>query len=389
MTTRITAGFLPLIDASILIAAREAGFAEKHDIDLHLVRETSWANIRDRVSIGQLDVAHMLAPMPIAANLGLTPFPDEWIATMALGSGGNAITLSTMLATAIGMREPDLDAKKAGDALRQYIVSSGDRRSVQLGVVHPHSAHNFELRYWLAACGIDPENDVELVILPPPLMPDALASGTIDGYCVGEPWNAVAVERGDGVIVTTKSRIWASSPEKVLGMRREWADHHIHDMYRLMQSLAEAAAWVSDLANHSAFANILARPDYLNQPAPMLESALSGAAAYEAIAGAATFPWQSHALWLYSQMVRWGQVEHTPAHANKVRRTYRPDIYRVALEKTGIAIPAASSKVEGVLTAPTVVGAGSSILTLGPDGFFDGFVFDPSKLDAYIQSQRS
>ena len=198
----VTAGFLPLTDSSILIAAKECGFADEEGIALDLIRETSWANIRDRIAVGHFQAAHMLAPMPIASNLGLTPLNLPLIAPMALGLGGNAITVSADLwgamtdAGAGDVRDP----KSVGHALCSVIA---ERRQVglnplQFGVVHPHSGHNFELRYWLAACGIDPERDVEIVIVPPPLMADALSTQGIDGFCVGShgirlPWRQATV----------------------------------------------------------------------------------------------------------------------------------------------------------------------------------------------------
>lgn len=190
----VKAAFMPLIDASILVAAREMKFADAEGLDLVLTRETSWANVRDRIAIGHFDVAHMLAPMPIAANLGLTPMRCELIAPMALGLGGNAVTVSKALSLDASQM---LDAASAGTHLRGHIATrlKAGEPKLQFAVVHSHSAHNLELRYWLAACGIDPEKDIDIVILPPSYMVDALQHGTIDGYCVGEPWNSMAVER--------------------------------------------------------------------------------------------------------------------------------------------------------------------------------------------------
>src|SRR5690606_2879201 len=156
-------------------------------------REISWANIRDRVAVGQFDVAHMLAPMPIAASLGLSPIDLPVIAVMGLSLGGNAITVGADLWHA--MRDAgapaDFSPAAVGMALRQVVRQRPQK--LRLAVVHPFSSHNYELRYWLAASGIHPDRDVELMIVPPPLMADALAAGRIDGFCVGEPWGSVAV----------------------------------------------------------------------------------------------------------------------------------------------------------------------------------------------------
>ncbi|MDZ7603022.1 MAG: CmpA/NrtA family ABC transporter substrate-binding protein [Hoeflea sp.] len=408
MMTELSAGFLPLTDSAILIAAKERGFASDEGIALNLVRETSWANVRDKLAVGQFEIAHALAPMPIAANLGLTPFDTRLIAPMALGLGGNAITVSNRLLADMRQQQPFtmLNAREAGAALARLVkvgLSEG-RKRLQFGVVHPFSGHNFELRYWLSASGILPESDIEIVILPPPLMADALAAGQIDGYCVGEPWNSVGVTRGAGQIIATKSSIWASSPEKVLAVREDWAEENAATLHALLRALYRSAEWCGQAQNHAALADMLASHHYLAQPAGVILPALDGSILglsdigepgsaarpdfFQPHSRAATFPWQSHALWFYSQMVRWGYVEHTSDHARIARQTFRPDIYRSVLAAIDVPVPSANSKVEGALSRTIAVGASSRALYLGPDGFFDGAIFDPDRLDAYIESQK-
>lgn len=399
----ITAGFLPLLDSAILVAAKEKGFAEREGVDLVLVRETSWASIRDRIAVGHFEVAHMLAPMPIAANLGLTPMRLDLIAPFALGVGGNAVTVSRALSQAMaeaGAAGLD-DPAAAGAALRKVIEARRMRGAERLrfGVVHPHSGHNFELRYWFAACGIDPERDVEITIVPPPLTADAMAAGRIDGFCVGEPWNSVAVAAGHACIATVKAAIWRSSPEKVLGVRADWAETHSGTLARLLRALYRAAVWCGEPENHEELAVILSGAAFLDLPASLILGALDGRLEtgngihrfpdfFLPVQKGANFPWQSHALWFYSQMVRWGQLSHSEANAERARVSFRPDIYRAALAPLDAALPSASMKVEGALTAPTPVGSTSGRLILGPDGFFDGAVFDPAKLDEYIAAQQ-
>jgi ABC-type nitrate/sulfonate/bicarbonate transport system substrate-binding protein len=340
--------------------------------------------------------------MPIAANLGLTPFGTRLIAPMALGLGGNAITVSNALLAkmkALGGFD-GLEARDAGRALARVVAAnkSSGEKALQFGVVHPFSGHNFELRYWLSASGITPEVDVDIVILPPPLMADALASGQIDGYCVGEPWNSVAVAKGAGRIITTKSSIWASSPEKVLAVRQDWADENAQTLHALLRALYRSAEWCGQPANHSELASLLSRPTYLGQSAdvilPALDGSIFGVRAssegsdfFQPHARAATFPWQSHAMWFYSQMVRCGYVEHSAANAETARHSYRPDIYRSVMTSIGAPVPSANSKVEGALKETIAVGVSSQFLYLGPDGFFDGEIFDPDQLDVYIASQ--
>lgn len=400
----IAAGFLPLLDSALLVVAREKGFAAAEGIALNLVRETSWANVRDRLAVGHFQVAHMLAPMPIACNLGLTPLAATTTVPMALGLGGNAVTVSNALwqnmAThgAIG----DLAPRAAGDALRAVVAERlrAGQPPLRFAVVHPHSGHNYELRYWLAACGIDPDREAEIVIVPPPLMADALGSGALDAFCAGEPWNSAAVMLGHGRIATVKARIWRSSPEKVLGADARWAEANDDALAALLRAVYRSALWCAEPANHEELAAILAAPAYVGRPAEWMRPALSGRMHIgpDAVvrvedffvpqAKAATFPWKSHALWFYSQMVRWGQVGHSAGNTAIARETYRPDLYRAALRPLGVALPGANAKVEGALAAATPVGSAGASLTLGPDGFFDGSLFDPDELDGYIAAQR-
>ncbi len=402
---QITAGFMPLFDSAVLVAAGELGFAAREGIDLTLHRETSWANIRDRIAIGHFHLAHMLGPMPLACNLGLTPLASETIVPFSLGLGGNCVTISNAVwagMTAHGAK-PDLDPARAGAALGALIRerAAAGHDPLRFAVVHPHSGHNYELRYWLAACGIDPTREIEIVIVPPPFMADALATGRIDGYCVGEPWNSAAVAAGTGHIVTVKAQIWRNSPEKVIGVRKAWAEQSPEALAALLRALHHSARWCQDPANHGELANVMAQPGFLGLPPavqmPILTGHLrlgSGAELdiddfFLPFDKAANFPWKSHALWFYTQMVRWGHVAHTPENLAIARDCYRPDLYRSALKPLGVALPGANSKVEGALRVATAVGATGAGLVLGPDGFFDGQIFDPDEIDAYIAAQKS
>ena len=404
MSTRyqVTAGFLPLLDSALLAVAGEKGFAEEEGVALSLVRENSWANIRDRLAVGHFNVAHMLAPMPIACNLGLTPLAAQTVVPMALGLGGNAVTVSNALWQAMRQHgaRGDLDPASTGAALLAEIEGRAGLGKVPLrfAVVHPHSGHNYELRYWLAACRIDPDRDVEIVIVPPSLMADALGAGRIDGYCVGEPWNTAAVINGVGRIATVKAAIWKSSPEKVLGVAAPWAETNPGALAALLRALYRAAKWCGTPVNRGELARLLADPRYIGCPAEWLQPALDGVIRtggadvemsdfFVPHDKAATFPWKSHALWFYSQMVRWQQVIASSANETIARETFRPDLYRAALKPLGVALPAANAKVEGALKTATPVGSAGASLMLGPDGFFDGTVFDPDTVEAYVNGQ--
>jgi ABC-type nitrate/sulfonate/bicarbonate transport system substrate-binding protein len=384
MTTHhLTAGFLPLLDSVLLVLAREKGFAEDEGLDLHLVRETSWANIRDRAAIGHFPIAQMLAPMPLAASLGLTPIAVPTIAPVVLGLGNNAVTVSQALWEAMADQGApgDLQAKAAGAALRKVLASSS--RKLRFGVVHQTSSHNYELRYWLAASGIRPDRDIEIVVLPPPLLPDALGAGSIDGYCVGEPWNSIGVAERGAHIATVKASIWRTSPDKVLGMRADWAEQNPEIVAAVIRAIYRAGVWCSDPAHHGEIAGIMAGEAYLNAPAGIVGRALRGMLD---IGGGviqqvpdffvphrndANFPWKSHALWYYSQMVRWGEVTASQENAEIAAGAFRPDLYRAALGPLAVPVPEADYKAEDA------------------EAFFDGRVFDPRRLDNYLAVQRA
>jgi two-component system, oxyanion-binding sensor len=393
----LTAGFLPLLDAAILIVAQENGFAAEQGLELKLVKETSWANIRDRVSVGQFDVAHMLAPLPIAQNLGLSPLHVPLIAPFALGLGGNAITVSCTVFEA--MNEQSGDPTNAGSALRRLVRARKAQglSNLMFAVVHGFSVHAYELRYWLAASGINPDLDVSITIVPPTMMSDAMASGAVDGFCVGEPWNSKAVASGLGEVITTKASIWRSSPEKVLGMRRDWAVQNAETLSKLIVALHKSASWCGDVANAGQLAAQLSKPQYLGVDADVLLKGLHGDVMRNHFQNdflvfserAANFPWASHALWIYSQMLRWGQLKYSPQGQRIAAESYRPDLYRAALKPLGVSLPGGSSKIEGGLLQTTIVPATSGSLALGPDGFFDGVIFDPDDVEGYLQKLSS
>jgi len=400
-------GFIPLVDAAVLVAARELDFASAEGIDLVLHRETSWSNIRDKVAFGLFEGAHMLAPMPIAMRLGLGSVAHEAVAPFVLNVNGNAISVSRDLAGAMAGAPEGEEASPALRALGR--LAAGVRAlhahrgaPLTFGVPFPFSCHTYELRHCLAHAGLATGTEVEIVVVPPPLMVDALRAGKLDGFCVGEPWNSVAVDAELAEIVLPTAQVWQFAPEKVLGLRQEWAESNRDTLFALLRALHKAAVWADRPENHVTLSEILAREDYLDLPAEIIERSLNGRLTlspggrqglYEDFLAlhrkAATFPWRSFALWIYAQMVRAGQVEHSPQRLAAVRQTFRPDLYRAALGPAGADLPGASEKVEGALGAETPVASRAGKLFLGPDRFFDGTVFDPNGLEDYLASAKS
>ena len=360
---KITIGFIPLLDCAPIIAAVEQGFAAAEGLDVKLVRETSWANIRDRLIVGHLDAAHMLGPMAVASTLGVGHLRAPMVAPFALGLGGNAVTVSMSLWDQMAGEGAAFGAGPhvQGKALAR-VVASRARAGLEpltFGMVYPFSCHNYELRYWLAAVGLDPDRDVRLVVIPPPFIADAMRTGQIDGFCVGEPWSSVAAEAGVGVIVTTATAIWPLSPEKVIGCRAGWADENRDRLDALIRALYRAALWCEDPANHADLGHILGASRYIGAPTNLLQNALGNRLSLSAgtppvsipdfyfmAKHHATFPWVSHALWFYSQMLRWNQLEEAVGDISVVRNTYRPDIYRRALAPLKLDLPSADTKIE-------------------------------------------
>ncbi|CAN7665400.1 ABC transporter substrate-binding protein [Rhizobium rhizogenes] len=382
----LRAGFIPLVDASVLIAAAEFGFARKEGITLDLFKDVSWANVRDRLAFRQFDIAHMLSPMPVASMLGLGSNPSPTITPFSLGSGGNAITLSTRLfdrmreETGLSDLASALENAQALAAVVKQMKARGEQPPT-LGMTYPFSSHNYEFRYWLAAGGIDPDQDVKLVVVPPPLTSDALAAGAIDGFCVGAPWNMVASERGVGRIVAAKQDIWPSAPEKVIGMRPDWAESHPETVSRLLVALDATARWCDRAENHDALAEALADQRYIAAPVGIIRNVLAGEFGLDAKgnrrvidkyfsfhAGFANYPRPSQALWILSQMVRWGQSALSEHNIRMAASAYRPDLYRLALGNDAAPLDA-DIRVEGDSEG---------------DRFMDGFVFDPSDMASYV-----
>jgi NitT/TauT family transport system ATP-binding protein len=396
---KIRIGFLPLVDAALPILAREQGFAEAEGLEIELVRDMTWATVRDRLLYGHTDAAHLVAPLAIATALGRGRPAVPIVVPFVLGLNGNAITLSVALAdevlTGDGLGDPHL----VGTRLRSVALArAAAGRRLRFGVVHRYSSHNYMLRYWLAAVGIRPDTDVEIVTSSPTYAADALATGEIDGICVGEPWNSVAVDRGVGRIALVTAQIWRRGVEKVLAMRAETVTAAPDRVHRLIRALHAAAAQFVEPGTAAQSAAILARPHYLDAPVDPIARAITDRVRLSQDAEpihvpdfmfqyreAANFPWRSQAAWLYSQMLRWDAIPFSREEAGVAEAVFRPDIYRAALAGTGAPLPGASSKLEGAIDGSSI-GAGSiqGRLILGSDRFFDARAFDPDDIPSYL-----
>ncbi len=358
--SRVTLGITPLVDCAPIVLAEALGAFERRGLEVEIRREASWATIRDKVAVGLLDAAQMLAPMPLATTLGIDSVSMPMVAAMTLDQNGNAITLSQALWREIEQVAPQfLDEASAGAPLDARALAAVARRRaasgwppVTLASVFPFSSHNYFLRLWLARGGVDPDRDVRLTIVPPPHTVAHLSGGIIDGYCVGEPWNQQAVALGIGRIATTGYQLWPTMPEKVLGTTEAWAERHPNTLIALMCALMEACAWLDEPANRTEAARLLASPRYVNAPVEVIARSLSGDYLFAENAapislphfhifhrGHANFPWLSHADWFLAQMVRWGQASADTDLAAVARRVFRTDLYRAAARAMNVACP--------------------------------------------------
>jgi two-component system, oxyanion-binding sensor len=362
---RLTIGYLPLLDAAPLIIAREEGFAATEGLDLTLARETSWANIRDKLSLGLFEAAHMLAPMALASQAGLDHWRVPFIAPMALGQNGNGIAVSNALyADLLGVADASDLAQPlpAGEALRQVVRArqSAEAGGVTFRTVYPFSSHTYQLRHWLKVSGLDPARDVAIEVLPPSLMTDALKAGLIDGFCAGAPWPDVAAAAGVGRQLFPCQALWPQAPEKLLALRQAWANDHQDLTRRLVRAVAAAARWCDVQENWPILARRLASPSYLDMPAAPLATAL-GSSGLRFWSGGAAFPWSSQALWLASHMMAAGHLR--PGFSRQdILAVYRPDLFRAALPDA--SLPATDTWLDGA-------------------DAFDGVPFDPADPDAY------
>jgi NitT/TauT family transport system ATP-binding protein len=374
-------GFIPLVDAAALIVAVDKGFTAAEGLDVTLVREVSWSNVRDKLNIGLFDAAHLLAPVAIASSLGLGHVKVPIVAPFNLGLNGNAITVSPLLHAAL-MAEVDgdpLDPMVTALALARVVAArrKAGAEPLTFGMTFPFSTHNYQLRFWMAAGGVDPDEDVRLVVLPPPYMVNSLANGHVDAFCVGAPWNSVAVDLGIGHILHFVSDILERAAEKVLAVRQDWSEKNPEVLAALTRAHCAAAAFIENPDNRDEAARILAQPERIGVSPEVLLRTLDGrlkispdgtmreSRRYLLVGReGAGRPDPRQAAWLYAQMVRWGQSAISPEALKTAEAVFRPDLYDAAL-----GVPGSVNN-----DVPDAVGA------------FAGPAFDPDNIAAHLAS---
>ncbi len=354
-------GFIKLTDMAPLAIAYEKGYFEDEGLYVTLEPQANWKVLLDRVIDGQLDGAHMLAGQPLGATIGIGT-KAEVITPFSMDLNGNAITVSNEVWAMMKAKIPK-DAKGMpihpikADYLKPVVDEfKGQGKRFKMGMVFPVSTHNYELRYWLAAGGLNPgyysptdisgqiKADVLLSVTPPPQMPATLEAGTINGYCVGEPWNQQAIFKGVGVPVITDYELWKNNPEKVFGVTKAWAEKNPKTLLALTKALIRAAIWLdaNNDANRKEAAQILARSEYVGADYRVIANSMTGTFEYERgdkrslpdfnvfFRYYATYPFASDAVWYLTQMRRWGQIPGAKSdqwYRDVAKNVYRADIY--------------------------------------------------------------
>jgi ABC-type nitrate/sulfonate/bicarbonate transport system substrate-binding protein len=266
-THKLRVGFVPLTDCAPLVMAEELGLYQKYGLNVRLHRELGWASIRDKVVYGELDAAHAIAGLPFAATLGLGSMKCDCLTGLVMNLNGNGITLSNPLA-----RRGVTDAA----SLRAEVQRLRGERTMTFGIVSPVSSHHFLLRAWLASAGINPDRDVRIVVVPPPQMVANLRAGNLDGFCVGEPWNSVAVLSRVGVCVAVSAELDPGHPEKVLMVRQDFAEAREEDHLALLAAVLDACHYCDVPENHERIIEVLSRPQYVGVSAESLRCGITG-----------------------------------------------------------------------------------------------------------------
>ncbi|WP_345973137.1 CmpA/NrtA family ABC transporter substrate-binding protein [Sulfurimonas diazotrophicus] len=388
---KLTIGFIALTDCAPIVIAEEKGFFDKYGLDVHVVKEGGgWPGIQQKVINGEYDFSHALAGMPIAATLGINGDANLQ-ALMSLDFNGNGITFGNNIIKK--MKTYGMDEKKrplGSGSLKKYIDAKhqkegGKYQPLSFGMVHPVSTHNYELRYWMASSGIEPDRDATIKPFPPPTMPSNLIAGNIEGYCVGEPWNERIVLKKKGSTLVTNYDIWNNNPEKVLQARADFVEKNPETTKAVLKAIIEAQMWLDESWEHrKEAAKILSKPNYVKAPVSVLEKSMTGTFQY--LKGRdsepnpmfnvfanyyAAYPFYSHGMWFITQMYRWGQLDKPVDMKAVIEKTYRPDLFAIAAKEVGYALPPSPWKKDGVDKY---------------NMFMDGKVYDPNKAVEYIYS---
>jgi len=367
-TTSIRFGIIALTDCSSIVMAHELGLFKKYGIESVISKEASWAAIRDKLMLGENQATHMLFGMPFSSTMGLLGSPVKpMIIPFVLNRNGQAITLQNEF-KAKGVRTPQSlkplvdEAKKTG-------------KPMTFAMTFPPGTHAMWTRYWLAAGGINPDKDVTLITIPPPQMVANMKVDKMDGFCVGEPWNARAIADGIGYTAVTTQQIWKDHPEKVLAFTEEFAEKNPKTVKAILRAVTESSQYNDKLENRTHMAEVVSKPQYINTQKEVILGRMLGDYDYgdgrkEKDPNYMTFfdrntnfPWKSHGVWWLSQFRRWGMVKSAPDYTAIVNKVIRSDLYREVAKEMSITVPKDDMKKEAL---------------------FDKVEFDPAKPEEYV-----
>ena len=390
----LTIGFIALTDCAPIVIAQEKGFFKKNGLNVHVVKEGGgWPGIQQKVISGEYDFSHALAGMPIAATLGINGKANLQ-AVLSLDYNGNAITFGNKIIKNMEKYGMDKTARPVtSESLKKYIdakhkAEGSSYQPLSFGMVHPVSTHNYELRYWMATSGIQPDEDATIKPFPPPTMPSNLIAGNIEGYCVGEPWNERIVLKGKGSALVTNYDIWNNNPEKVLQTRADFIEKNPQTTKAVMKAILQAQMWLdASWKNRDEAAKILSKRNYVNAPVSVLKKSMSGTFQY--LKGQkseanpmfnvfanyyAAYPYYSHGMWFITQMYRWGQIDKAVDMKKVIESVYRPDLFAEVAKEVGYMLPPSAWKKDGVDKY---------------NMFMDGKVWDPNKAVEYIFDNKA
>ena len=336
-------GIIALTDCAPIVMAHELGLFKKFGIESIVSKEASWAVIRDKLSIGENHATHMLIGMPLASTMGLAGSPVKpMVIPWLLNRNGQAITLNNTLKKA-GVKKP-ADVKPLAEAAK----AKGE--PLTFAMTFPSGTHAMWMRYWLAAGGINPDKDITLITIPPPQMVANMKVDKMDGFCVGEPWNNRAIDDGIGYTVTTTQAMWKDHPEKVCAFTQEFADKNPKTVKAILKALHLASVELDKMENRAKFAEVIARPAYINCPPAIITERLLGK--YEYGDGRVeqdpnymifsnrncNYPHQIYAQWWLTQFRRWGMTKGAPDYAGVAKKVMRSDMYLEAMKELGVKV---------------------------------------------------
>ncbi len=370
-TPNVRIGIIALTDCSSIVMAYELGLFKKYGIAATISKEASWAVIRVRLSLGENQASHLLLGIGYASTMGLLGSPVKpMIIPCYLNRNGQAITLTKAL-LAQGVKTPEA-VKPQADAAKQAGTP------LTFAMTFPPGTHAMWMRYWLAAGGINPDKDVTLITIPPPQMVANMKVGKMDGFCVGEPWNARAIADGIGFTAITTQQMWLDHPEKVLGFTEEFAAKNPKTVKAVIRAVVEASQYIDQMENRPQVAEVVSRPQYINTQKEVILGRMLGQYDYGDGRPAVqdpyymtffdrhtNFPWKSHGIWWLTQFRRWGMVKESVDYTGLTNRVHRPDIYREVAKEMSLDAPQEDMKKEKL---------------------FDGVEFDPARPEEYARA---